>query len=78
MCGIVGLYIKNPELEESLGDHLSSMLIQMTDRGPDSAGVAFYAWERLRFNHAIWHVFVLGGSGCHFLAMIVIAVPPLA
>ena len=42
MCGIVGLYIKNPELEESLGDHLSSMLIQMTDRGPDSAGVAFY------------------------------------
>lgn len=42
MCGIVGLFIKNPELEEALGDHLSSMLIQMTDRGPDSAGVAFY------------------------------------
>ncbi len=42
MCGIVGLFLKNPELEDSLGDHLSSMLIQMTDRGPDSAGVAFY------------------------------------
>jgi hemolysin III len=41
-----------------------------------SAGVAFYAWEKLRFNHAIWHMFVLGGSGCHFLAMVVIAVPP--
>ncbi|MEM7443630.1 MAG: hemolysin III family protein [Pseudomonadota bacterium] len=40
-----------------------------------SAGVAFYAWERLRFNHAIWHLFVLGGSACHFLAMVVIAVP---
>lgn len=43
-----------------------------------SAGVAFYAWESLRFNHAIWHLFVLGGSGCHFLAMTVIAVPSLA
>jgi glutamate synthase domain-containing protein 1 len=42
MCGIVGLFMKNPELEGALGDHLSSMLIQMTDRGPDSAGVAFY------------------------------------
>lgn len=42
MCGIVGLFMKNPELEGALGEHLSSMLIQMTDRGPDSAGVAFY------------------------------------
>jgi len=43
-----------------------------------STGVAFYAWEKLKFNHAIWHVFVLAGSGCHFLAMVVIAVPALA
>ncbi len=42
MCGIVGLYYKNPELESSLGTMLSDMLIQMTDRGPDSAGVAIY------------------------------------
>lgn len=42
-----------------------------------TAGVAFYAWESLRFNHAIWHIFVLGGSGCHFLAMVVIAVPSI-
>jgi glutamate synthase domain-containing protein 1 len=42
MCGIVGLYCKTPEMEQRLGDHLSSMLIEMTDRGPDSAGVAFY------------------------------------
>jgi len=42
MCGIVGLYYKNPELEAGLGTMLSDMLIQMTDRGPDSAGVAIY------------------------------------
>ena len=42
MCGIVGLFTKNPGLEPRLGQHLSDMLIEMTDRGPDSAGVAFY------------------------------------
>ncbi len=42
MCGIVGLFIKNPEMEKDLGKHLSSMLIEMTERGPDSAGVAVY------------------------------------
>jgi len=33
-----------------------------------SLGVAFFAWDRLPFNHAIWHLFVLGGSVCHVLA----------
>src|SRR5690606_26835037 len=42
MCGIVGLFLKNPELRPSLGSHLSTMLIGMTDRGPDSAGIAVY------------------------------------
>jgi hemolysin III len=32
-------------------------------------GVAFFAWSRLPFNHAIWHLFVLGGSVCHVLAV---------
>ena len=32
-----------------------------------TAGVAFYLWKRLRYGHAIWHLFVLGGSVCHFL-----------
>lgn len=31
-------------------------------------GVVFFAWHRLPFNHAIWHLFVLGGSVCHVLA----------
>jgi amidophosphoribosyltransferase len=42
VCGIVGLFCKNPELEAELGSYLSAMLVQMNDRGPDSAGVAIY------------------------------------
>ena len=42
MCGIVGLFAKSPEVEEHLGEHLAAMLVQMSSRGPDSAGVAVY------------------------------------
>ncbi len=42
MCGIVGLFLKNAELQSKLGMHLESMLISMSDRGPDSAGIAIY------------------------------------
>ncbi len=42
MCGIVGLVAKTSEVEERLGEHLAAMLTQMSDRGPDSAGVAVY------------------------------------
>ncbi len=42
MCGIVGLYLKNPDIRNHLGAYFSPMLEQMSDRGPDSAGVAIY------------------------------------
>lgn len=42
MCGIVGLFLKDPKLHPQLGALLSGMLITMTDRGPDSAGIAIY------------------------------------
>src|SRR5271168_3761621 len=42
MCGIAGLYTKAPALQAQLGEHLSRMLEQLSFRGPDSAGVAFY------------------------------------
>ncbi|APO78169.1 glutamine amidotransferase-like protein GlxB (plasmid) [Rhizobium etli 8C-3] len=42
MCGIVGLFLKDRSLERHLGQLLSEMLITMTDRGPDSAGIAIY------------------------------------
>ncbi|MBR9763249.1 MAG: glutamine amidotransferase family protein [Rhodobacteraceae bacterium] len=51
MCGIVGLFLKKDELRPRLGDMLTDMLITMTDRGPDSAGIAIYgdAAEGLKF-----------------------------
>ncbi|HSC03434.1 MAG TPA: hypothetical protein VLC49_08950, partial [Solirubrobacteraceae bacterium] len=42
MCGIAGLYTKSAALREQLGALLADMLEQLSDRGPDSAGVAFY------------------------------------
>ena len=48
MCGIVGLFAKSPEVEARLGEHLSAMLVQMSSRGPDSAGVAVYRDRRRR------------------------------
>lgn len=42
MCGIVGLHLRTPELYPRLGELLSGMLGEMSDRGADSAGVAVY------------------------------------
>jgi len=38
-------------------------------------GVVFYAWKKLPFNHAIWHLFVLAGSICHFFAIVFYVLP---
>lgn len=35
-----------------------------------SFGVIFYVWRRLKFSHAIWHMFVIGGSVCFFFAVL--------
>jgi hemolysin III len=35
-----------------------------------TGGVVFYRWKSLPYNHAIWHLFVLGGSVCHFTAVL--------
>jgi methylamine---glutamate N-methyltransferase subunit A len=42
MCGIVGLFIKNGALEKRLGELASTMLVEMSERGSDSAGIAVY------------------------------------
>lgn len=46
MCGIVGLFLKDKALEPRLGEMLTDMLVTMTDRGPDSAGIAVYGAAR--------------------------------
>jgi hemolysin III len=38
-------------------------------------GVVFYLWQRLRYHHAVWHTFVLGGSTCHYLAVLLFLLP---
>ena len=38
-------------------------------------GAVFYLWERMPYNHAIWHVFVLGGSTAHFCAVMFWVLP---
>jgi hemolysin III len=38
-------------------------------------GLVFYAWERLPFSHAIWHVFVIVGSICHYCAVVFYVLP---
>ena len=45
MCGIVGLFLKNNELKPRLGSMFAPMLIEMSERGPDSAGLAVYRDE---------------------------------
>jgi len=42
MCGIVGLLVKNQKMRSQLGELMLPMLIGMTDRGPDSAGLAVF------------------------------------
>jgi hemolysin III len=39
-------------------------------------GVVFYAWKRLPYNHVIWHLFVLAGSTCHYVAVLYSVVLP--
>jgi hemolysin III len=41
-------------------------------------GVVFYLWDRIPFNHAIWHLFVLAGSACHFFAIYGYVIPRTA
>lgn len=39
-------------------------------------GVVFFVWRQLPYNHAMWHLFVLTGSVCHFFAVLFFVIPP--
>lgn len=43
-----------------------------------SLGAAFYAARRIPYHHAIWHLFVLAGGACHFLAIALYVLPEAA
>jgi hemolysin III len=70
--GWMGVIVAKPAF-----DHLSAWAIIWLVGGGllYTAGTLFYAWERLRYGHAVWHVFVLGGSVCHYIAVLRYAVP---
>jgi hemolysin III len=40
-----------------------------------TAGVGIYAWKKMPYNHAVWHLFLLGGSICHFFAVLFYVLP---
>lgn len=43
-----------------------------------TAGTPFYAWKSRRYTHAVWHLFVLGGVACHFVAVLSVVRTPAA
>lgn len=62
----------------ALFSHLPSQGVMLLFAGGGfyTVGVLFFAFDgRSRFNHAIWHLFVLAGSVCHFFAVLVCTVP---
>ena len=40
-----------------------------------TGGVVFYRWEKLKYHHAIWHLFVMGGAACHFFLVYLYTIP---
>ena len=54
---------------------LASLLWLLAGGVAYTAGTIFYHNERLRYSHAVWHLFVLAGSACHFIAVISQVVP---
>ncbi|MEJ2199590.1 MAG: hemolysin III family protein [Desulfuromonadaceae bacterium] len=40
-----------------------------------TGGIIFYAWDRIPYNHAIWHLFVLLGSSCHYFSVLWYVLP---
>lgn len=55
--------------------HPGSIALLVAGGACYSLGVPFYVWKQLRYHHAVWHAFVLGGSACHFFAILLYLVP---
>lgn len=68
--GAMALFVIQP-LHEVLSEKSFSFLV--LGLASYLVGVPFYLWKKLYHNHFIWHIFVLGGSICHYLAIYFIA-----
>ena len=70
--GWIGVVAAKPFLEHLPGGAIAWMVAGGLAY---TGGVAFYLWERLPFNHAIWHLFVMAGSACHFFGILFYVLP---
>ena len=50
---------------------LATLILLITGGGLYSLGVVFHLWERLPYQNAVWHVFVLAAAACHYAAILV-------
>ena len=73
LMGWIAVVVFRP-LVESLG--VRGMALLVGGGLAYTSGVAFYAWRRLPYHHAIWHVFVLAGSALHVVAVLRHVIPP--
>jgi hemolysin III len=55
--------------------HADGFLLLLIGGLSYTGGVVFFAWKRLPYNHAIWHLFVVGGSTCHYFAVMSYVLP---
>ena len=55
--------------------HTEGMLWILAGGVAYTGGVVFYAWKRVPYNHAIWHLFVMAGSLCHYFAVMRYVLP---
>ena len=62
-----------PQMAESIGPNGMAWLV--AGGLSYSVGAIFYAVKRIPFNHAVWHVFVLGGGICHFFGVVLHVLP---
>ena len=69
--GWIGLTFIRPL---ALAIPLSALLWLIAGGIAYTAGTLFFANERMRYSHFIWHLFVLAGSGCHFAAVFICAI----
>jgi hemolysin III len=54
---------------------IGGLLLLLTGGLAYTGGVAFYAWERMPYNHMVWHLFVMAGSTLHFFAILLYIIP---
>ena len=58
--------------------HPDGLLLLVLGGAAYTLGVVFYAWRRLPYNHAVWHLFVMAGSLCHFACVFGYVIPAAA